>query len=137
MQIVDHCSIFLLIAGSGTPFILCSISQMSIPAAALYNLLLWGCAIVEIVLLSISLARFKRISIVLYLVMGFSFLAQIASLKASLGNAGFLLLAAGGALYCIGLVLYSIKVRWMHAAFHILCITASVLHCICISQFVI
>lgn len=137
LQVVDHCSIFLLIAGSGTPFVLCSISRVSIPAAALYNLLLWGCAILGIVLLSISLARFKRLSIILYLVMGFSFLAQSAALKTSLGNTGFLLLVAGGALYCVGLVLYSIKVRWMHVAFHILCIIASVLHCICISQFVI
>lgn len=136
LQVIDHCSIFVLIAESGTPFILCVIGRFSIPSAAVYNLLLWGCAVVGIILLSISLKKFKRLSIVLYLIMGFSILAKTAELKAALGMIGFSLLVAGGIIYCVGLAFYSIKMRWFHAAFHVLCIIASTLHCICVFVYI-
>lgn len=81
LQVIDHCSIFVLIAESGTPFILCVIGRFSIPSAAVYNLLLWGCAVVGIILLSISLKKFKRLSIVLYLIMGFSIPCKNSGVK--------------------------------------------------------
>lgn len=137
LQVIDHSSIFILIAGTGTPFILCAISTFSVPAAAFFNLLMWGCAAVGIILLTISIRRFKHLSIVLYLAMGFSVLAKASELKAVLGSAGFALLLAGGIVYCIGLVFYSIKVRWTHSVFHVLCIAGSMIHCICIMQYVI
>lgn len=137
MQIVDHCSIFVLIAGTGTPFILCSMSTFSVSAAAFYNVLMWGCAVVGIVLLSISLKKFKGLSIVLYLIMGFSVMAQHNGLKTVLGPTGYGLLLIGGILYCLGLVLYSIKIKWTHAIFHILCVIASMMHCACVILYVV
>lgn len=137
MQVIDHCSIFVLIAGTGTPFILCSMSTLSISVAAFYNVLMWGCAIVGIILLTISLKRFKRLSIVLYLIMGFSVLVQHDGLQAALGSAGYSLLIGGGLIYCIGLTFYSVKVQWTHAIFHVLCLVASVMHCVCVVLYVI
>lgn len=137
LQLIDRCSIFILIAGSGTPFVLCAISKLSVLAAGVYNLLMWSCAILGIILLCISLTRFKRISIVLYLIMGLSFFAQNAALKASLGSAGYMLLLGGGILYCVGLIFYSIKIRWTHSIFHVLCVVASAMHCVCILLYVI
>lgn len=68
---------------------------------------------------------------------GIELFAQNAALKASLGSAGYMLLLGGGILYCVGLIFYSIKIRWTHSIFHVLCVVASAMHCVCILLYVI
>jgi hemolysin III len=135
-RIIDHCSIFILIAGSSTPFTLCVLGKAEPQAGQFYNLLIWAIVAVGIVLLVIDLDRFRNVSILLYLVMGFSVTLKGGLLKAGIGEAGFAVVVAGGVAYCIGLILYSIKIRWTHAAFHVLCIVGSALHCACVYAYI-
>ena len=70
LRIVDHCFIFHLIAGPGVPFCLCALSTFSESVAAFYNVLMWGCGVVGIILLGINLERFKWLSVVRHLGIG-------------------------------------------------------------------
>lgn len=131
-QVMDHCTIFILIAGTGTPLVLCVLGQYSPQIATTYNLFLWGCALLGSILLVISMKRFKAVSIGLYLIMGFSALRYTGLFLEGLGQLGFMLFVAGGISYCIGLVFYSIKVKWTHSIFHVLCMMGTLFHCACI-----
>lgn len=135
-QVIDHCSIFILIAGSSTPFVLCVLGTAAPQVGWFYTLFIWTIAAVGIVLLVIDLNRFKKLSILLYLVMGFSVTLKGGLLRAGIGDAGFALVIAGGVAYCIGLVLYCVRVRWTHAVFHVLCVAGSALHCICVYAYI-
>ena len=138
-QIIDHCSIFLLIAGSYTPFCLCTLMKESATTAWTVFGIIWGIAIIGIVLNSIDLKKFKKFSMFCYLIMGWLIIFKINVLIEYLGIEGFILLLAGGLVYTLGAVLYAVgkKHKWMHSIFHILCIISSILHLLCILLYVI
>ena len=131
-QIIDHCSIFLLIAGSYTPFCLCTLMKESVA-------IIWAIAILGIVLNSIDLKKFKKFSMFCYLLMGWLIIFKINVLIEYLGIEGFTLLLAGGLVYTLGAVLYAVgkKHKWMHSVFHVLCIISSILHLLCVLLYVI
>ena len=138
-QIIDHCSIFLLIAGSYTPFCLCTLMQESVATAWAVFGIIWTIAIVGIVLNSIDLKKFKKFSMFCYLLMGWLIIFKINVLIEYLGIEGFILLLAGGLVYTLGAVLYAVgkKHKWMHSVFHVLCIISSILHLLCVLLYVI
>ena len=136
-QVVDHCSIFLLCAGSCTPFLFAAFQGGTVWHGWLFNVWIWLIALIGIALLIKDLNRYKKVSIVLYILIGVSLMTQSGAIHANLGNAGFGLMLTGGVVYCIGLVFYSIKKPWMHAVFHVMCVVASALHCMCVIQFII
>ena len=133
-QIIDHCSIFLLIAGSYTPFTLCTLMKYDPATAWTIFGIVWGIAILGIVLNSIDIKRFKKFSMICYLVMGWCIIVKIDVIISELGIPGFALLLAGGICYTIGAIIYGIgkKHKWMHSIFHLLCLASSVLHLLCI-----
>jgi hemolysin III len=123
----DHCSIYLLIAGSYTPFAL-----VSLRGTWGWSLLgaVWSLALLGIVQ-EIWLAKEKRVlSLVLYLVMGWLALVAIVPLWLALTPAGFAWLAAGGALYTGGIVFYATdhKVRHGHGLWHLFVLGGSACH---------
>ena len=124
-RIIDHCSIFLLIAGTYTPYAL-----VALPKAIGWTIfgVNWGCAIIGIVLNSINLEKFKKLSIVLYLIMGWMIIFSYKSLVASVPFGGLCFMLIAGALYTIGAVVYGIgkKVKYMHSIFHLLTLAASI-----------
>ncbi len=137
-QILDHCSIFLLIAGSYTPFTLCTLREANSVTGWVIFGIIWLMAGLGIVLNSIDLKKYKKFSMICYLVMGWCIIFKISIVYNSLGVAGFILLLSGGIVYTIGAVLYGIgkKHKYMHSIFHICICIASLLHFLCILLYV-
>lgn len=137
-RIIDHCSIFLLIAGTYTPVLLCGFRAAYPFDAWLLFGLVWGIAITGVVLNCISLERFKALSLVCYLGMGWASLIRLPQLIEVLGLGFFVMMLAGGVVYTIGAVFYGFgrKRRYMHSVFHIFVDVASVLHSVAIIVFV-
>ena len=139
LQIIDHCSIFLLIAGCYTPFCLCTLREDNPVIGWTVFGIVWALAIIGIVLNSIDLEKYKVFSMICYLVMGWCVVFRIPSLFELLGTAGFTLLLLGGIAYTVGAILYGIgsKKKWMHSIFHIACVIGTLLQFLCILLYVI
>lgn len=119
MQVLDHCSIFLLIAGSYTPFSLCTLREESIALGWGIFGVIWTAAVVGIILNSIDLKKYKKFSMICYLLMGWCIIFEMPLLIRTLGMAGFALLISGGIIYTIGAVLYGIRKEIQIYAFSI------------------
>ena len=139
MQILDHCTIYFLIAGTYTPFCLCTIRQHD-PALGWGTFgFVWALAVVGIVLNAIDLKRFQKVSMVLYLGMGWCIILTGKLIVQLLGGTGFALLVGGGVAYTVGAVFYGLghKKRYIHSVFHLFCLVGSALHILCILFYVI
>ena len=138
-QVLDHCTIFLLIAGSYTPFCLCTLREHSPALGWTIFGIIWGVAILGITLNAIDLKKFKVFSMICYLAMGWCIVFKIGLLIELLGVAGFALLLSGGIVYTIGAILYGVgkKKKYMHSIFHLCVFFASLLHFLCVLLFVI
>lgn len=109
LQVLDHCSIFLLIAGSYTPFTLCTLMQDDPVVAWIIFGIIWGFAILGIILNSIDLKKYKKFSMICYLAMGWCIIFKMPVLPSLLGWTGCALLIAGGVVYTIGAILYGVR----------------------------
>lgn len=138
-RVLDHCSIFILIAGTCSPFILNLIGNQSANPEWIFYALFWFFAIGGITLLCVDMKKYKSVAVVMYVVMGFVLMLRIDSFITHIGETGTWLLLGGGAVYLIGLLFYGLGTRrkWMHSVFHILCLVGSLLHWICIYCYVI
>lgn len=137
-QIIDHCTIFLLIAGSYTPFTLCTFREYNTMLGWTLFGFVWGAALIGVVLNSIDLKRYKVFSMICYLAMGWCVIIKGSILPSLLGNKGFALLLSGGIVYTIGAIFYGLgrNIKYMHSIFHILIVIASVLQFLCILLYV-
>ena len=137
-QVLDHCSIFLLIAGSYTPFALCTIREYDTASGWVIFGVIWAFAILGIVLNSIDIKKFKVFSMICYLVMGWCIVFKITLLPQLLGTAGFVLLLLGGIAYTVGAILYGVgkKHKYMHSVFHLFILLGSLLQFFCILLYV-
>ena len=124
-RILDHSSIFLLIAGTYTPYAL-----VSLPKALGWTIfgIEWGCAIIGIVLNSINLEKYKKISIVLYLIMGWMIIFSFDKLLKAIDVGGIYLMLSAGILYTVGAIFYGVgkKIKYMHSIFHMFVLSASI-----------
>lgn len=122
MRVIDHCDIYLLIAGTYTPILLCCVRPDNPEIAWSIFGVEWGLAAIAIVLNAIDLKRFEKLSMVCYIGMGWCIVAVMGTVINSMSLTGFLLLLAGGISFTVGAVLYGIgkKVRYMHSVFHVL-----------------
>ena len=124
-RIIDHCSIYLLIAGTYTPVVL-----LVLPLGLGWTMfgIVWAMAILGIVLNAIDLKKFKNISMILYLVMGWCIIFSFKTLWNSMNHTGIYLLLLGGITYTFGAIIYGIgkKKKYMHSIFHLFCLVASV-----------
>ena len=137
-QIIDHCTIFLLIAGSYTPFTLCTFREYNSMLGWTLFGFVWGAALIGVVLNSIDLKRYKVFSMICYLAMGWCVIIKGSILPSLLGKNGFALLLSGGIVYTIGAIFYGLgkNIKYMHSIFHILIVIASVLQFLCILLYV-
>ena len=135
-RILDHDSIFLLIAGTYTPYAL-----VSLPKALGWTVfgVIWGCAILGITLNSINLNKYKKFSMFLYLVMGWMIIFTFKTLLNSIDIAGIYLMLSGGIIYTIGAIFYAVgkKKKYMHSIFHFFVLAASILFFFSIFLYVI
>lgn len=128
-QILDHCSIFLLIAGSYTPVALCTIRSVSILHGWLIFGIIWGAAALGITLNAIDLQSTKKFSMICYLLMGWCIIFKFNLLIQAMNKNGVILMVAGGVAYTIGAVLYGIgrKKKYFHSIFHLFIVLGSLL----------
>lgn len=135
-QILDHCSIYFLIAGTYTPYTLVA---MRGPVGFTVFGIIWAAAACGITFNAISLKKFRVLSMVLYISMGWAIVFSAKALAAAVAPVGIWLLVGGGVLYTVGAVLYGIgkKKKYMHSVFHFLALGGSVCHFISIFAYVI
>ena len=138
MQVLDHCAIYGLIAGTYTPIVLVSL-RPEYPVLA-WGLLAaeWGLAALAITLTAIDLQAYSVFSMLCYVGMGWCIMAFPRAVTTVLGANGFALLLAGGIAYTVGAVLYGLgkKRRYVHALFHVFVDIGSLLHALCIWLYV-
>ena len=117
-RIIDHCSIFLLIAGSYMPFALCTLREYNNATGWIIFGIVWGLAVLGIALNAVNMKKYKVFSMICYLVMGWCILAKIDLIYRLLGRVGFALLLSGGIVYTIGAIFYGVgrKRKWMHSS---------------------
>ena len=137
-QIIDHCTIFLLIAGSYTPFLLCTFREYNSTLGWSLFGIIWGAAILGVVLNSIDLRSFRVFSMICYLAMGWCIVIKASVLPVLLGVPGVVLLVAGGVAYTIGTIFYGLgtKIKYFHSIFHLLILLGTILQFLCIILYV-
>lgn len=138
-QVIDHCSIFLLIAGSYTPIALCTLREFDPVTAWIIFGTVWGAAILGITLNAIDIRAFKLFSAFCYLLMGWSIVFAYKALPYLIENGGMWLLVSGGISYTIGALFYYLlkKKRYMHSIFHLFVVAGSVLQMFYIMFYVV
>ena len=133
---LDHNSIYLLIAGSYTPF--CLVTLRGPWGWSLFGVV-WGLAAFGILQELMQRSEARVLSVVIYVVMGWVALAALAQLRHALGPAGFAWLVAGGLFYTVGIVFYVIDRRLTHAhgIWHLFVIAGSACHYVAILLYVV
>ncbi len=136
MRIFDHCTIFLLIAGTYTPFTL--ISLRGAIGWTLFGII-WATAIFGIVINAIDMERFTTLSMICYLTMGWAIIFAFKPLMKAVSMGGIKLLVAGGIAYTVGAVIFGIgsKIKYMHSLWHFFVLAGSILHFFCIYFYVL
>ena len=139
MRIVDHCMIFIFIAGSYAPVILNVIYRVSPVKGIVMLSLIWAAAIAGTVFNMIDLDKYSKLSMACYLILGWFSIFIIKPLVAYIGLSGVIYLISGGISYSIGAVLYGIgkKKRYMHFIFHIFVVIGTALQYVCILNYII
>lgn len=139
LQVIDHCTIYVLIAGTYTPIVLCAIAPVRPWIGWGLLILEWGLAALAITLTAIDLKKYNVFSMICYICMGWAVLPFMAQAKQVLTAPGYAFLLAGGVTYTIGAILYGIgsKKRWFHSVFHIFVVLGSTLQLICILFYVL
>ena len=139
MQVLDHCSIFLLIAGTYMPIALCPVRAYSAALGWSLFALTWALAALGISLNAVDLKKYAKFSMACYLLMGWCIVVRIDLVYRLIGPGGFWLLLAGGLAYTAGAVLYLLgkKRRYAHSAFHAFTVVGSLLHFMCILLYVV
>lgn len=126
-RVIDHCTIFLLIAGTYTPYTL--VSLRGTVGWWLFGII-WATAVLGVVLNAVSLKKFAKISVALYLVMGWMIVLAYRPMTAAVPSGGMSLLVWGGVAYTVGAILYGVgaKKRYFHSVFHFFCLIGTILH---------
>ena len=139
MQVLDHCTIYLLIAGTYTPILLSAMRRLDPVSSWVLLGVVWALAAVAITLTAIDLKRYSVFSMVCYIGMGWCILLRLPLLIEAVGWGGFWLILLGGVCYTIGAVLYGMgrKKKYMHSVFHLFVLAGSVLHLLAILMHVL
>lgn len=135
-RVIDHCTIYLLIAGTYIPIVLVGIGGVW---GWSYFGVVTGAAILGIVFNAIDVERFKVFSMVCYIAMGWVIVFGFRPLAAAVPREGIILLLAGGVVYTLGAILYGIggKAKYLHSIWHFFVLGGSILHFIMIYRYVL
>lgn len=136
MQKLDHLSIYLLIAGSYTPF--CLVSLRGAWGWWLFGIV-WSLAVIGMLQEIKPRSEARVLSMVIYAVMGWIVLVAVKPLLAALGSEGFAWLVAGGVLYTVGIIFYVYDQRFLHwhGIWHLFVMAGSLLHFVAIAKYVV
>lgn len=129
LQVLDHCTIYFLIAGSYTPVALSAIRPLYPAIGIGLTIAEWALAALAVTLTAIDLRKYRVFSMICYIGMGWGVVLFLPQTLRTMGWGGFGLLLAGGIAYTLGAILYGIgsKKHWFHSVFHIFVVLGSVL----------
>jgi hemolysin III len=134
-HVLDHSAIYLLIAGTYTPFTLVSLRG---PVGWTLFAIVWALAIAGIIFKSFAIGRFAVASAVVYLFQGWIVIFAVRPLMHAISPHGLLWLGAGGIAYTLGIVFFAMdRIRYFHAAWHLFVLTGSIAHYFAILFYVI
>lgn len=125
-RVIDHCDIYLFIAGCYTPYCLSLIGGVT---GWVIFAIIWACAVIGVLLNAIDLEKFIIPSVLMYLVMGWMIIFSYDSVATLLPTPGLVLLITGGISYTVGAILYAIgsKKKYFHSVFHFFVLLGSIL----------
>lgn len=139
-RIFDHCTIYLLIAGTYTPYCLVTLRNADYWGWAIF-FVVWICAILGIVFNAINMHKpiIKVLSMICYIAMGWCIVIALGPLLDNLEMSGFIWLLAGGIMYTIGAIFYMFgsKKKYIHSVWHLFCLAGTVLQFISILLYVL
>ena len=138
-RIIDHSSVFILIAGSYTPILLCAVRMFDEKAAFLMFAAVWGVTFLGTAFNFIDLKKFTAFSIICYLTVGWLIILEIHPLYLFLGKKAIILLFAGGLCYTVGTGIYGIgkKKKYFHSVFHFFVLAGTIIHYILIRYYIL
>ena len=139
MQIIDHCTIYFLIAGTYTPVAMVALRPVYPTIGWGLTVFQWTLTALAVTLTAIDLKKYTVFSMICYIGMGWAVLPFLPQTRRVLGGEGFYWLLAGGIAYTVGAILYGIgsKKRWFHSVFHIFVVLGSLLQVICVLKYVL
>ena len=126
-QVLDHCAIYLLIAGTYTPMLVCGLATKYPVEAWVTFGIVWGLAALATTLTAIDLNKYDKFSMLCYIGMGWAVIFTIVKMFKAIGILNFSLLLGGGLLYTIGVIFYTVgnKKRYFHSIFHLFVLAGS------------
>lgn len=125
-KVIDHVSIYLLIAGTYTPFLL-----VGLKGAWSWTLLviIWGLAILGVSFKALFVHRFQKLSVLAYILMGWLSVVMLKELSVNIPIGGLIWLAVGGVVYTVGVIFYVLqKIPYMHVVWHVFVLGGSICH---------
>ncbi len=133
-QILDHCTIYFLIAGTYTPILICAVRYVDPVACWITFGFVWGLTVLAVTLNAIDLKKYERFSMLCYIGMGWCVIFSLRATVKALDAAQLWLLFAGGILYTAGAVLFKLgkRRRYFHSVFHLLTVLGSICHSLCV-----
>jgi hemolysin III len=135
LRIIDHAAIYVLIAGTYTPFTLITLGGLT--GWVIFSVS-WGMAFVGIILKIFFTGKYDVISTLMYVFMGWIIVFALEPLIHNLSSEGLFWLVAGGVAYTVGAVLYSIKkIKFNHAIFHVFVLIGSICHFVSVYFYVL
>ena len=141
LRILDHSSVYLLIAGTYTPFTLLVLTKSSMALGITLCSVVWGLAILGIIFSVFFTGKMKIFTTIMYVLLGwfiiFVFPTLLSVMKDSGAMPGIYLLVAGGLAYTVGAVFYIIKKRYFHSIWHGFVLLGSILHFFAVLLYVI
>lgn len=139
-RVLDHASIYLLIAGTYTPFTLVILRQSG-NIGWIVLIAIWILAVLGIVFSSLNMAKVKVLNALIYVAMGWAIIfcmpQLIDVLNANNSIGALYLLAAGGITYTLGVIFYAIKIKYFHFIWHLFVLAGSILHFIAVLLYVL
>ena len=138
-QVIDHCTIFLLIAGTYTPILLGPVREYNVALGWVLFGIIWFLAILGVVLNAIDLKKYKIFSLICYLVMGWLILILGKRFIDIVGINALIFLLIGGISYTVGFIFYAFgkKVKYFHTIFHVFVVIGSLMHFLCILFYIV
>ena len=133
MEICDHMAIYFLIAGSYTPIVLVTLRpQYPALAWSMFGII-WGMALVGVILKAITIGRFRILSTLAYIVMGWMAIIGIGPIIKTMDGHGVIWLVLGGVLYTLGTVFYAWRIMpFHHVVWHLFVLAGTICHFFCV-----
>ena len=136
LRVIDHCMVFVLIAGSYTPF--CFVPLRGVPGFVMFGII-WGLCAIGVTFNGIDVDKYQIVSAIVNILMGWAIVFEFGILLRTVGLPCVLWLLGGGIAYSVGAILYGVgsKVKYMHSVFHFFCLAGSILHFFAIYLYVL